>query len=179
MVENMSAILGKPEALAQIVAAIIGVSGLGLTFIIGFLKTKKFQKSEKIAEVRLNVYLELTEKYSRYYNFIELNALKLKDADTKKIIIEMYLDLMVSLNKTLMVCETDTKAQLSEDLENLTGLHEDLLNLEKGLNEPNDRRAIIDGIHKKAIELSLYLRSEIGVVNNLSLEKNLINKMFS
>ncbi|WP_187406938.1 hypothetical protein, partial [Acinetobacter baumannii] len=70
----MSAILGKPEALAQIVAAIIGVSGLGLTFIIGFLKTKKFQKSEKIAEVRLNVYLELTEKYSRYYNFIELNA---------------------------------------------------------------------------------------------------------
>ena len=176
MYEYVLAIVKKPEAFAQLLAAIIGVSGLALTFVVTFFKTKSFQKSEKIAEARLNTYLELVEKYSAFIIHINLNKDNLDSLQFQNESMENLVKLVSSYNKACIVCGSETKKKFNAEFNKMMKLYKELLAY--GLQEDERSRKIIK-LEKTATELSLFMREELGVINNIKIEKDIISDNYT
>ncbi|WP_313484214.1 hypothetical protein [Acinetobacter variabilis] len=175
MLENFQQVLDKPEAFAQVLAALIGVIGLATTFLITFFRTKAFQKSEKIAEARLTVYLDVVEKYTNYILFVHLNIKKLDSENTKQELLDIFINFMGSCNKAYMVCTSKTKDKLDITFNGIYDLNQKIQ--EYGLNKPQ-RIEFINKMEKSAMELSLLMREEIGVVDNKTLEIDIVKRNF-
>ncbi|MEN8406070.1 hypothetical protein [Acinetobacter seifertii] len=175
MFENIHQILNKPEAFAQVLAAIIGVSGLAFTFIVTYFKTKAFQKSEKIAEARLSIYLDLVEKYTSYIAFLYINVETINAASVSKEKTEHFLKFLISCNKAYMVCSTTTKDEFDKGFNFIYMKHHEIENYNLVLSE---RMQIIKDIEKKAMELSMHMREEIGVLEDRRIEEDIIQRNF-
>ncbi|MDH2645593.1 hypothetical protein [Acinetobacter baumannii] len=175
MFENLNLVFNKPEAFAQVLAAFIGVSGLAFTFIITFFKTKAFQKSEKIAEARLSIYLDLVEKYTAYAAFLYINIRTLGSEATNNKKTDCFLNFLTSCNKAYMVCSSKTKDELDMGFTFIYSLNSKID--EYGLEE-HEKLSLIHQIEKKAMQLSLLMREEIGVLEDRELEKNIIERNF-
>lgn len=175
MLDSLHQVINKPEALAQVLAALIGVSGLAFTFIVTYFKTKAFQKSEKIAEARLSIYLDLVEKYTAYTAFLYLNAEEINAAKISQEKNEYFFKFLTSCNKAYIVCTTKTKEELDKAFNYIYMKHHDIdvygLNLK-------ERMQLIKEIERKAMELSLLMREEIGVLDDRKLEEDIIQRNF-
>jgi hypothetical protein len=175
MFEYVLAIVKKPEAFAQLLAAIIGVSGLALTFIVTFFKTKSFQKSEKIAEARLSIYLELVEMYSAFIIYIHMNKDKLSSDQFQNTSQENLVKLVSSYNKACIVCGSETKKTFNREFNKMMDLYSEILTY--GLQENEILKKIVK-LEKTATELSLLMREELDVIDNIKIEKKIINENY-
>ncbi len=175
MLENLNAIWSKPEAFAQVVAASIGVVGLAITFLITYFKTKAFQKSEKIAEARLTIYLDLVEKYTAYTVFIWSNIKRMDSESVKHEKLNYFVSFLTACNKTYLVCTSKNKDVL--DL----GFTE-IFKINKAIEEfgvsVEERCKLVNSLERKAVEMSLILRNELGVLSNKDLEVEIINRNY-
>ncbi|MEO4110526.1 hypothetical protein [Acinetobacter pittii] len=176
MLHSLQLVLNKPEALAQVLAALIGVSGLAFTFIVTYFKTKAFQKSEKIAEARLSIYLDLVEKYTAYTNFLYQNIHIISAAHIRNEKIDYFLEFLTSCNKAYIVCSSKSKDELDKGFNFIYEKHIEIDN--RSLNY-EDRKMLIKEIEKKSMELSLVMREEMGVLEDRKLEQSIIQRNFS
>ncbi|MCG5226778.1 hypothetical protein [Acinetobacter pittii] len=175
MFDSLLLVLKKPEAFAQVLAAIIGVSGLAFTFIVTYFKTKAFQKSEKIAEARLSIYLDLVEKYTSYINFLYLNEALIDAAHIRNQKIDYFLNFLTSCNKAYIVCTSKTKDELDKGYNYIYLKHNEI---DKYGLSSEERKLLIKEIEKKAMEMSLLMREEIGVLDDRKLEQGIIQRNF-
>lgn len=175
MLENFQQVFDKPEAFAQVLAALIGVIGLATTFLITFFRTKAFQKSEKIAEARLTIYLDVVEKYTNYILFVYLNIEKLDGENTKQELLDIFISFMGSCNKAYMVCTSKTKDKLDMGFNSIYDLNQEMQKY--GLNQ-SQRNEFIKKIENNAMELSLLMREEIGVIDNKTLEIDIVKRNY-
>ncbi|WP_151708229.1 hypothetical protein [Acinetobacter junii] len=175
MIEYINAILNKPEALAQVLAASIGVFGLVVTFLVTYWKTKTFQKSEKIAEARLTIYLDLAEKYTAYAAFLWLSLNELDSQSTKDQKMDYFINFLTSCNKAYMVCNSTSKDELDKGFNYIFKINREL---EAYGLDVADRSRLLKNLEKKAMELSLIMREEIGVLDDRTLENSIIQRNF-
>ncbi|MGN5723672.1 hypothetical protein ACNQO9_00300 [Acinetobacter calcoaceticus] len=176
MLDILNEIWRKPEAFAQVLAASIGVIGLAITFLITFFRTKSFQKSEKIAEARLTIYLDLVEKYSIFILFINMNKRDLCSNKLESLIQENLLNLVVSYNKACIVCSSETKKEFDVGFKKIFKLHEEIM--QYGIPEGEIQNKILQ-IEKLAVEMSLHMRKELDVLKDINLEIQIIKDNYS
>ena len=100
----------KIQANAALVGAILGFMGVIVTLITTWLTVLRSGKISRLAELRREVYLETVEAYSQMlaeFGSISKDPLKLKD--------NLYLKIEKfgsALDKTMFVCNTETKAAI-------------------------------------------------------------------
>lgn len=113
-------------------AALIGVFGLLLTFSVTAKMTFKFHKSDKLAEAKLNTYIDLTEKYTDSLFFIILN----READRQAVeddLIRKLQSFVISYNKACLLSNSSTKLQLDFYFKQIMDLHKIFLEIMKVL----------------------------------------------
>ena len=148
-------------------AAFVGAMALILTFIITVIMTFKFHKSDNLAASKLNIYIDLTEKYTDYLIFILFN----RDMKTKKVInksVDKFRLFLIAYNKACLLSTSETKKEMNVYLEQITDLHKIFLE-----NSPNLLISAYE-IEEKAIKLSWVLRNELAVKNDMKIEHEIL-----
>lgn len=88
-------------------SALIGAFALffTFTFTLTVIITFKFHKSDKLAEQRLNVYLDLTEKYMDFLVYLELSSqgVYLDKKDNDKEVMRKYKSILITYNKFSLI----------------------------------------------------------------------------
>lgn len=158
-------------------AACIGAIALVMTFVITVLMTFKFHKSDKLAEARLNVYLDFIESYTEFIVYILLRRTKITH-DDKFLIIDNMKNLSVSYKKLMLLSESSTVQEIDKFHDHVTQLFH--LVLTKLLDTENNANILESSL--KAVEIDFFkarliLRHELSVKTDLSLEQKILDKI--
>ncbi|WP_180063707.1 hypothetical protein [Acinetobacter sp. YH16042] len=158
-------------------AALIGATGLILTFFFTALMTFRFHKSDKLAEQRLKIYLELTEKYIDFLVYLELTSqgVFLESIDQENEIMKKYKEILIIYNKFCLLSTSLTKKKSMGLMNELQKIYE----LAKKLDVKDQKEVFIfiqnlKAVEDEGIKFSWILRKELEVATDLKIEKELI-----
>jgi hypothetical protein len=139
------------QASATKIAAIYGGLALGVGVFASWLTSLHLQKVARLAETRRDVYLELVESYSLMITGFQLLLSDLeKHWEAQQTLI---LNFSKAVDKTAFICETKTKEEILNFLENFG---EKIQELHAEINPLIVRKGEIDNLfnrHSRAMEL--------------------------
>ncbi|WP_180130404.1 hypothetical protein [Acinetobacter sp. YH12072] len=153
---------------AQIWAALIGALALYFIFWQTVKKTFEYHKSDKLAEAKLNTYLDLTSKYTEYLCFLMFNFKDIEDIKFKETLNKNLYETIISYNKACLLSNSQTKDQLD------IFLHDGLTQLHHSVLTNNVKLEQVFILEESAIKLSLILRNELGVKTINSIEEQIL-----